>query len=407
MDVSIAHPLIDAVGPGFVVSETDAAVVALSSARMGLVLDARAADVAVVLLTPSTSRITTAMLAMRRRTSSAWVVREGDRYRAAGSITVADDVATAMLAPQSSPRSSRLGTDEVAWTEVVVSVHHRAAEQTTIGRPAELLLEGLAGVTPSAWGSVEPATLPWSVAAVTDFARRRAPRPTRAVASAAVAGGFAAVEIRVDRSATGVTEETRLALPRTGGAARVTATGAPVVDGPVADVLADLARRQRVLLGTAWRSGGHPDATLAARQLGMPVPLGARWLQMKPKPSPRVFTITAEFDRVIGRRFKDGVFTDEKQMWMQLLWDKGSPGGFVVRTAYPTRLEGWHELDRRSWLPGLRGSDPDAGRVRGESLSVLVGRLRVGRRLPRLLHRWFQRVGHQSDERRVHGARCR
>ncbi|MGU3408910.1 DUF6177 family protein [Microbacterium sp. M1A1_1b] len=275
MDVSIAHPLIDAVGPGFVVSETDAAVVALSSARMGLVLDARAADVAVVLLTPSTSRITTAMLAMLRRTSSVWVVREGDRYRAAGSITVADDVATAMLAPQSSPRSSRLGTDEVAWTEVVVSVHHRAAEQTTIGRPAELLLGGLAGVTPSAWGSVEPATLPWSVAAVTDFARRRAPRPTRVVASAAVAGGFAAVEIRVDRSATGVTEETRLALPRTGGAARVTATGAPVVDGPVADVLADLARRQRVLLGTAWRSGGHPDATLAARQLGIPVPLGA------------------------------------------------------------------------------------------------------------------------------------
>jgi hypothetical protein len=32
-DVTFAHPLVDAVGPGFVVSETDAAIVSLSSAR--------------------------------------------------------------------------------------------------------------------------------------------------------------------------------------------------------------------------------------------------------------------------------------------------------------------------------------------------------------------------------------
>ncbi|MGN7221557.1 hypothetical protein ACTHQN_01735 [Curtobacterium flaccumfaciens] len=66
----------------------------------------------------------------------------------------------------------------------------------------------------------------------------------------------------------------------------------------------------------------------------------SNWLNMEPKPKPRVFTITATFDQVIGRRFSNGVFTDEKQMWMQLLWDKNSPGGFVVRTAYPTRLGG-------------------------------------------------------------------
>ncbi|MET3638328.1 RNase A-like domain-containing protein [Curtobacterium oceanosedimentum] len=62
------------------------------------------------------------------------------------------------------------------------------------------------------------------------------------------------------------------------------------------------------------------------------------WLDMEPKPKPRVFTIRAEFSETIGRRFHDGVFTDEKQMWMQLLWDKNSPGGYVVRTAYPTRF---------------------------------------------------------------------
>ncbi|SDR01002.1 hypothetical protein SAMN02800687_3280 [Curtobacterium sp. UNCCL20] len=267
MDDTLAHPLVDAIGPGFVVSETDAAVVELSSARTGLVLDTRAAGLAFVLLTPPTSRITTAMLAMLRRTGSAWIVREGDRYRAAGSPTTADDVATAMLSPQASPRSTRLGADEVPWTEVVVSVHHPATEQTGIGRTAELLLEGLAGTTPSGWGTVEPVTIAWSVAAVTDFARRRAPRPTRLVATAPVESGVAAVQIRVERSATGVTEETRLALP--GGAVQVPDAASPE------RVLAELARRQRVLLGTAWRSAGHPDTTLSARQIGMPVPLGA------------------------------------------------------------------------------------------------------------------------------------
>lgn len=274
-DVTLAHPLVDAVGPGFVVSETDAAIVSLSSARMGLVLETRAADLAFVLLTPPTSRLTPAMLAMLRRTSSAWVVREGDRYRAAGSTEVVDDVATAMFAPQASQRTTRLGADEVPWVELIVSVHHPATEQAGIGRTAELLLEGLAGSAPTAWGTVEPATLAWSVGAVTDFARGRAPRPTRLVAVAPVDVGFAAVQLRIERSATGVTEETRLALPRPGGTVPVPGNDSPPVDGPVVDVLADLARRQRVLLATAWRSGGHADATLAARQRGMPVPLGA------------------------------------------------------------------------------------------------------------------------------------
>ncbi|UWD80830.1 DUF6177 family protein [Curtobacterium flaccumfaciens] len=274
-DVTLAHPLVDAVGPGFVVSETDAAIVSLSSARMGLVLETRAADLAFVLLTPPTSRLTPAMLAMLRRTSSAWVVREGDRYRAAGSTEVVDDVATAMFAPQASQRTTRLGADEVPWVELIVSVHHPATEQAGIGRTAELLLEGLAGSAPTAWGTVEPATLAWSVGAVTDFARGRAPRPTRLVAVAPVDGGFAAVQLRIERSATGVTEETRLALPRPGPTRPVPGNDSPPVDGPVVDVLADLARRQRVLLATAWRSGGHADATLAARQRGMPVPLGA------------------------------------------------------------------------------------------------------------------------------------
>ncbi|MDM7884888.1 DUF6177 family protein [Curtobacterium sp. RHCKG23] len=268
-DVTLAHPLVDAVGPGFVVHETDAAVVECSSERTGLLLEARRAGVVAVLLTPGSSRLTAAMSVMLRRTASTWVVREGDRYRAAGSDVVADDVATAMLAPQTVTRSAAIGPGAVPWVEALVSVHHPASEAATLGRTAELLLAGLADVCPEAWGTVEPATLAWSVAEVTAFARRRAPRPTRLVAVAPTTGGVASVQLRIERSATGVTEETRLVLPRP-----APSDGLPT-DDDIPTVLADLAQRQRVLLGTAWRTSGHPDATVSAHQLPLPVPLGA------------------------------------------------------------------------------------------------------------------------------------
>lgn len=271
-DVTLAHPLVDAVGPGFVVHETDAAVVECSSERTGLLLEARRAGVVAVLLTPGSSRLTATMSAMLRRTASSWVVREGDRYRAAGSDVVADDVATAMLAPQTVTRSAAIGPGAVPWVEALVSVHHPASEAATLGRTAELLLAGLGDVGDvglEAWGTVEPATLAWSVAEVTAFARRRAPRPTRLVAVAPTAGGVASVQLRIERSANGVTEETRLVLPRPAP------SDALPPDDDVPTVLADLAQRQRVLLGTAWRTSGHPDATVSAHQLPLPVPLGA------------------------------------------------------------------------------------------------------------------------------------
>ena len=267
--VTLAHPLGDAVGAGFVVHETDAAVVECSSERTGLLLEARRAGLVVVLLTPGSSRLTAAMSAMLRRTASSWVVRDGDRYRAAGSDVVADDVATAMLAPQRVTRTAAIAPGGVPWAEASVSVHHPASDAATLGRTAELLLAGLADVGPTAWGTVEPTTLPWSLAAVTAFARSRAPRPTRLVAVAPTSGGIASVQLRIERSATGVTEETRLVLPR------AVEAGALSTDDGVPTVLADLARRQRVLLGTAWRTSGHPDATVSAHQLPLPVPLGA------------------------------------------------------------------------------------------------------------------------------------
>jgi hypothetical protein len=281
---TIAHPLVDAVGTGFVVTESDARVVDLSSARSGLLRETASAGLATVLLTPATSRVTVALLTALRGAGGTWVVRVGEAYRAVDSDTVAGTVGEAWIAEPAPVRRVLPAPDEVPWTECSVSVLHRATEGAVLGRVTEELLEALAGVAPAAWGLVEPASLSWDTAALTAAARRRAPAPTHLQAVAVVPGGTASIRIRVARTDQGVLEETRLALPRDvlvspNAAVDPDATVDPdaVVDPDTAvvAVFRDLARRHRVLLATAWRTAGHPDATLGARPRVLPVPLGA------------------------------------------------------------------------------------------------------------------------------------
>lgn len=268
---TIAHPLVDAVGTGFVVTESDARVVDLSSARSGLLRETASAGLATVLLTPATSRVTVALLTALRGAGGTWVVRVGDAYRAVDSDTVAGTVAEAWSAPPAPVRRVLPAPDEVPWTECSVSVLHRATEGVVLGRVAEELLEALGGTGPAAWGFVEPTSLSWDTAALTAAARRRAPAPTHLQAVAVVPGGTASLRISVTRTDQGVLEETRLALPRAGGVDPDTTVDPDTV---TVAALRDLARRHRVLLATAWRTAGHPDATLGARPRVLPVPLG-------------------------------------------------------------------------------------------------------------------------------------
>jgi hypothetical protein len=269
---TIAHPLVDAVGTGFVVTESDARVVDLSSARSGLLRETASAGLATVLLTPATSRVTVALLTALRGAGGTWVVRVGEAYRAVDSDTVAGTVGEAWIAEPAPVRRVLPAPDEVPWTECSVSVLHRATEGAVLGRVTEELLEALAGVAPAAWGLVEPASLSWDTAALTAAARRRAPASTHLQAVAVVPGGTASVRIRVARTDQGVLEETRLALPRE---VLVDPDAAVDPDTAVVAVFRDLARRHRVLLATAWRTAGHPDAALGARPRVLPVPLGA------------------------------------------------------------------------------------------------------------------------------------
>lgn len=274
---TIAHPLVDAVGTGFVVTESDARVVDLSSARSGLLRETASAGLATVLLTPATSRVTVALLTALRGAGGTWVVRVGDAYRAVDSDTVAGTVAEAWTAPPAPVRPVLPAPDEVPWTECSVSVLHRATEGVVLGRVAEELLEALGGTGPAAWGLVEPTSLSWDTAALTAAARRRAPAATHLQAVAVVPGGTASLRISVTRTDQGVLEETRLALPRAGGVdSGSTVDSDTTVDPDTVAVAAlrDLARRHRVLLATAWRTAGHPDATLGARPRVLPVPLG-------------------------------------------------------------------------------------------------------------------------------------
>ncbi|MGU3408902.1 DUF6177 family protein [Microbacterium sp. M1A1_1b] len=145
---TIAHPLVDAVGTGFVVTESDARVVDLSSARSGLLRGTASAGLATVLLTPATSRVTVALLTALRGAGGTWVVRVGNAYRAVDPDTVAGTVGEAWTSSSAPVRRVLPASDEVPWTECSVSVLHRATEGVVLGRATEELLEALAGKPP-------------------------------------------------------------------------------------------------------------------------------------------------------------------------------------------------------------------------------------------------------------------
>ncbi|WP_030267362.1 DUF6177 family protein [Streptomyces violens] len=88
---------------------------------------------------------------------------------------------------------------------------HRADEQLVLGGALEAAWQHLTGAAPAAWGTAEPAGLPWSRRNLTDLARERAPRPTRLVVAGAPEHPAIAA-LQVLRTADGVEEDITLGI---------------------------------------------------------------------------------------------------------------------------------------------------------------------------------------------------
>lgn len=203
------HPLADAAGDGWVLSEVRSSVVALTPAVVSLLSSARMAGLVPILATDERSTLTPALSQVWRDAGGAWVVRSSAGLRDGWSGRRLDAVLDVLH--ETLPRDP----DELALRylaghpatnaelTVIVSVRHRAAHGTQLGQVAEQVAaatgHGLIG-----WGPHEPAVAAWDRAAVTRFARERMPDESLLVA----AGPGVLATLVARRTSSGVEEIT-------------------------------------------------------------------------------------------------------------------------------------------------------------------------------------------------------
>jgi hypothetical protein len=267
---AIQHPLVDRVGENWVETRTNAMRVGLTEARVALIKQAAREGSRVLVIAPAGARITFPLIAMLRRTSGDWATELDGQYFSPGrGFTTADtaDIFRRWAPPPVTPALT-IGTLDPASAvgsavQLTVSVHHRAAAETRIGRSLEIIARAITASAPEAWGVHEPVTVDWDRDRLTAFARSHAPGDVLVYAAGA---GFSAT-IRVARSATGVIEETRFFAPLdTGsGAARQSLTTA----------LTTVANDQRALIGIASETFGTADVAIPPLYLDQPAPLAA------------------------------------------------------------------------------------------------------------------------------------
>jgi hypothetical protein len=274
---TLPHPLADASGPGWIATVSTAPVVGLTSGRQALLTDATRAGVRVVVVTHDDARLSWALYQALRLVAGAWLVRDADghlRHAIGGARVASYD--EALLDPLTDPVDRAAGVtapaDELAllpqpavettrpWLQFSVAVHHTARAEALTGTTTEALVTAIAGVAPTVWGTSEPPATAWDRGRITALARARMPRDSRVhVAGSAPDGTVWTGTIRIARSETGLTEETRLlfALPE--------ATG---VDDATRASSALRSLSEQHLLGAA-------DATITPYRPTTPQPLAA------------------------------------------------------------------------------------------------------------------------------------
>lgn len=245
---SFEHPLVDAVGDGFVASYASAPIVALTEGRTGLLIDAARGGRKVILVTPASSRLTIAMLQMLQLSGGEWVVQLADGSLRTGTtgriLTELEGAFDAGLEID----LDFLKPDEtsVPWLQFSVSVEHPPTALTRLGSTVELL----AG-KPAGWGVNEPTGLHWNPDNVTRFVRGRMPSQTRVFAN----GPLMSASIRVSRSQRGVFEESKIFVT-------------PIDDSELVERVTTLFERlalaERVRFGMAYSQRGRADLTVAS-----------------------------------------------------------------------------------------------------------------------------------------------
>lgn len=233
------QPAVDVLTDTAAVLFQDRPVLALSSWLGNAFLSAVAEGRHVQIVTPPHTLLTLPARLALVEAEGRWVVREesGDYYDgltgvvlrwqgdsfaplpAASRATNGEDAAAA-FAPAPNPDERQL--------LLSIRTCHRAEDGLLLGGALEVAWQHLTGAAPAAWGTAEPVGLPWSRRNLTDFARERAPRPTRLVVVGALERPAIAA-LNILRTADGVEEDITLGIGYGKG------------EEPPFDALADLA----------------------------------------------------------------------------------------------------------------------------------------------------------------------
>ncbi|MEV5961374.1 DUF6177 family protein [Kribbella sp. NPDC051952] len=275
----IFSPGADLITDQVVVVMQDRPVIGMSSWLSDTMASAAASSRDVQLVTPVASRLTWPVRSLLfQGTYSRWVVSaaDGEYFDGLNGSKLrwnGDQFVTALTgdAGQEQPEidTTFVSEDEVvAHLQLTVRVRHQATESLELGQVVEKLFAGTSGGGPSGWSTSEPVTQPWSRAAVTEFCRGRAPRPSWLVVSGPAGDGVKPVvgTIEIRRTQSGVDETVTLSVAQ------------PARDFPstseVGTLIDSVADDFTLISAMAIGAYGAADGTYTPRFVGVPAPIG-------------------------------------------------------------------------------------------------------------------------------------
>jgi hypothetical protein len=267
------QPAVDLSTDRVAVVMQDRPVVALTTWLADVIRGCAAGGRGLQLVTPVTSRLTTALYEALAGPETRWVVHsagghhDGHTGRALGW----NGAAFMPLEPPAPAPAYTGGPPAPAWHHTVaLEVRHQATEDLRLGGALERLALALTGHPPAGWGVAEPVTQPWDRAAFTDMCRDRAPQRTwlcvvgaRERAAGALVDGPVLATTVVSRTPSGVLETVHC-----------TAVHSQALHpGAFTGVLTALADAYDVRHALVQQHPGENDATRAAHRTGLTAPL--------------------------------------------------------------------------------------------------------------------------------------
>lgn len=214
VEEELVHPLLDAAGPGWVVTESAAEVLYLGAGVSDLLARAAQAGRRPVVVSNEFSRMTEPLAEALSDLNGAWVIRTAAGYHDARTGTALARPADALRLPPPDARTiaeDYLRAALVSHVRLVVSfaTRHRTSRVIRLGGVATEVAGLVTGAAPAAWGATEPVVAPWNRDELTEYSRRRMPDDSR-WALVGDTGHRMVGTIRAARTSEGVEETTRL-----------------------------------------------------------------------------------------------------------------------------------------------------------------------------------------------------